>query len=358
MRPQRSLAALALAAGAAALNDGPRPCDILAAAGTPCVAAHSTVRALYAGYTGALYNVTRASDGKSLSVPVLNSGFANKAQHDAFCHALDCVISNVFDQSPNGNHLGQRHKLVNASQHPITVSGGVPVYGMWFDPGFGYHVDKTVGIAKGSDPESIYAVLSGTHFNGGASAHRVTRRARPLARSPVRWRASSPACLPASSFARLLARLLACSLFARLLASLLLAHRPLDSLPPHLAGCCFDYGNSESNDRDDGDGTMEAIYFGTGHWRGNTGAGSGPWVGADLEQGMYYGGGLNQTVQNLQNTPLTTPFVTTYLRGYTDAGFMLKGGDATAGTLKTMYVYFSATCGAAGRTCFRCVLHH
>lgn len=31
---------------------------------------------------------------------------------------------------------------------------------------------------------------------------------------------------------------------------------------------------------------MEALYFGNAHWRGNTGLGSGPWVGADLEQGM------------------------------------------------------------------------
>jgi hypothetical protein len=33
------------------------PCDILGAAGNPCVAAHSTVRALYAAYDGPLYNV-------------------------------------------------------------------------------------------------------------------------------------------------------------------------------------------------------------------------------------------------------------------------------------------------------------
>ena len=26
--------------------------------------------------------------------------------------------------------------------------------------------------------------------------------------------------------------------------------------------CCFDYGNAEANAGDDGDGTMEAIYFG------------------------------------------------------------------------------------------------
>ena len=121
--------------------------------------------------------MTRASDGKSFSVPVLAAGgLANKAAHDNFCPRLDCVISNVFDQTANGNHLGQRHKLVNASEHPITV-GGVPVYGMYFSPGFGYHVDKTVGIATGNDPESIYAVMSGTHFNGVRSSSTFQRRA-------------------------------------------------------------------------------------------------------------------------------------------------------------------------------------
>src|SRR5678816_396948 len=33
----------------------PGPCDIYAAAGAPCVAAHSTTRALYAAYSGPLY---------------------------------------------------------------------------------------------------------------------------------------------------------------------------------------------------------------------------------------------------------------------------------------------------------------
>ena len=38
------------------------PCDIYAAGGTPCVAAHSMVRALFGGYDGPLYLVQRASD--------------------------------------------------------------------------------------------------------------------------------------------------------------------------------------------------------------------------------------------------------------------------------------------------------
>ena len=81
---------------------------------------------------------------------------------------------------------------------------------------------------------------------------------------------------------------------------------------------------------------QEAIYFGNAHWRGNTGSGkTGPWVGADLEQGMYYGGGA-QSVNNPNNIAVPFPFVTAYLRGRTD-GFMLKGGDATKGTLTTMF---------------------
>ena len=35
------------------------PCDIYEAAGTPCVTAHSSTRALYASYDGPLYQVMR-----------------------------------------------------------------------------------------------------------------------------------------------------------------------------------------------------------------------------------------------------------------------------------------------------------
>ena len=104
--------------------------------------------------------MTRSSDGRSALIGVLSAGgFANKSAHDSFCSKLDCVISNVsfeqhpsdthtaflqvMDQSGKNNNLGQRHKLVNASLHPITVGKDkTPVYGMWFEPGYGYHVDQ------------------------------------------------------------------------------------------------------------------------------------------------------------------------------------------------------------------------
>ena len=117
------------------------PCDILAAAGHPCVAAHSTVRALYAAYTGPLYNLSRPG-GASAQVGV-RSGFADIAVHERFCAADDCVISKVFDQSGHSNDLTGRFfhgvkngsSLVPASKHKISVRGGRHAYAMWFDPG-------------------------------------------------------------------------------------------------------------------------------------------------------------------------------------------------------------------------------
>eukprot|EP00662_Eupelagonemidae_sp_cell21_P019664 gene19664-19384_t len=87
-----------------------------------------TVRALYAEYSGPLYKVSR-TDG---------SGFANISAQEEFCAAGDCLITKVYDQSPEGNHLGQRISCV---------------------PGYGYNVDITTGVAKGNDPESIYAAI-------------------------------------------------------------------------------------------------------------------------------------------------------------------------------------------------------
>ena len=251
---------------------------MLGAAGNQCNAAHSTVRALFRAYDGPLYRVQRG-DNTSMDVhPLHPGGTANAAAHDAFCTRGDCLISVLYDQTANGNHLTQRisdgivHKRVNASRLPIAVAGGARAYGMYFDPGHGYHTDFTRNIAKGNTPESIYAVMSGTHFGNE---------------------------------------------------------------------CCFDYGNSENTTAQPvhtGDyacGAMEAIYFGNAHWMGNTGDGDGPWVGADLESGMYFGGG-NLTKVNPGNKPLTSDFVALHLKGRAD-GFALKGGDATRGAFQTMY---------------------
>jgi non-reducing end alpha-L-arabinofuranosidase len=248
------------------------PCDIYATAGTPCVAAHSTVRALFGAYDGNLYQVKRASDGTTKNIGVLSAGgFANAATQDTFCTGTTCTISTIFDQSAMANHLtpappgGNKHTPGNpasATSQKLTISGH-EVYAVVVNVGIGYRIDATSGIAKGDSPEGEYMVTSGTHFNGG---------------------------------------------------------------------CCFDYGNAETNNDDDGNGTMEAVYFGNStDW--GSGAGTGPWVMADLENGLYT---ATNFTPNPMNTALKSAFVTAMVKGHA-GGFALKGGNAQSGTLKTMY---------------------
>jgi Alpha-L-arabinofuranosidase B, catalytic len=103
---------ITLPAGAATLRPV-GPCDIYGAAGTPCVAAHSTTRALYASCTGPLYQVLRESDGKTLDIGVLQpsgsdaGGYADVTAQDVFCAGTTCFISLIYDQSPRHNHLYQ-----------------------------------------------------------------------------------------------------------------------------------------------------------------------------------------------------------------------------------------------------------
>src|ERR1700761_5891609 len=76
------------------------PCDIYASGGTPCVAAHSTTRALYGAYTGPLYQVRRSSDNTYQNIsPLSAGGYANAATQDSFCSGTSCVITRIYDQS-------------------------------------------------------------------------------------------------------------------------------------------------------------------------------------------------------------------------------------------------------------------
>src|SRR4029077_8194309 len=86
--------------------------------------------------------------------------------------------------------------------------------------------------------------------------------------------------------------------------------------------CCFDYGNAETSSNDDGNGTMEAVYFGGGVVWG-TGAEGGhsnntnPGVMGDLQNGLFAGWDTTVTASNAQritsNTALHFAFVTAML---------------------------------------------
>src|SRR5437763_5857094 len=281
--------ATATAAGAQKVPSRPQgPCDIYAAAGTPCVAAHSTARALYASYNGPLYQVMRLSDNAVKDIGVVRphaspspdpGGYADAAAQDAFCANTTCVITTIYDQSPNHNDLTQAPRgafsgpamggfdnLPIADSAPITISGH-KAYGVFIAPGMGLRNDHPTGTAAGDQPEGMYWVLDGHHFNDG---------------------------------------------------------------------CCFDYGNAEIDSRDDGNGTMETSYFGnaTAWYHGPP---PGPWIMTDQENnlvGCVNPGSTSKLCASLPN--ITSRFVTAIAKGEPHHWASL-GGDAQTSALSTMF---------------------
>jgi hypothetical protein len=258
------------------------PCDIYANANTPCVAAHSTVRALYGAYNGALYQLRRASDKTTKDVPVLAAGgFVNISVQDTFCSGTTCTISIIYDQSSNKNDLVKSTVATwlpnggveaNAANGQITV-GGHTAHGIYVtgNSNVAYRNNATKGIAKGDQPEAMYMVVDGKRYS---------------------------------------------------------------------SVCCFDYGNAETSGKDDGNGTMEAVYWGTDTTWGGQGEGSGPWIAGDLENGMFKGnkgGWQSQSVMTPSAKSVIASYATAMLKGPSGNVFALKAGDAESGTLVTMW---------------------
>jgi hypothetical protein len=277
-------------AGAGANVAPPRPkgpCDIYAVAGDPCVAAHSTTRALYASYNGPLYQILRQSDGTVLDIGVVQpvaspvadaGGYADAAAQDAFCANTYCWITTIYDQSPRHNDitqaprggfsgpaLGGFNNLPLADMAPITIMGH-KAYGVFIEPGMGLRTDDPKGTAVDDQSEGQYWVINGRHFNNG---------------------------------------------------------------------CCFDYGNAEIDSRDDDNGTMETAYFGNATpWY--SGSGHGPWIMTDQENNLV--GCVNQDgSKGCPNLPsIIWRFVTAMAKGEPHRWTSL-GGDAQRGALSVMF---------------------
>ena len=249
------------------------PCDVYAADGGPCVAAHSTVRALYGAYNGPLYQVKKA-DTTTKEIMVLEpGGFANSDAQDMFCGPDACTISIIYDQSPRANHLTRapvsmvKNTLggeANAKALPATFSGH-KVYGVHVVPGIGYRNNAATGTATGDNAETEYMVVAGGFFNGG---------------------------------------------------------------------CCFDYGNMETTSRDDSEGTMEAVYFGNCTIWGK-GAATGPWVMGDLENGLWAGNVSPYNMSLPLTFKYVTALVKGDAAGKNH--WAIKSGDAQMGLLTTPF---------------------
>merc|ERR1712217_172332 len=97
--------------------------------------------------------------------------------------------------------------------------------------------------------------------------------------------------------------------------------------------CCFDYGNAETNNLDDGAGTMEAVYFGNAKGGLNHGgAGKGPWIMADMENALW-----GADVVKSNEEPITHEFVTAMVKG-----------DVSATSGCPVYVFAEESCSGAG----------
>ncbi len=287
--------------GGGPVNEAPLPCDVLGDAGLPCVSAHSTVRVLRSDYTGPLYQVCNGTadpgpnscQGTTQDIPSVG-GYADAAAQDAFCEgAFKCTISKVYDQSGNGNDVepappgGAKPSAdnpANAKDLPVTINGH-SAYGILIRPGMGYRT--------GCNGCNIKTGIGTAVGDEPQTMYMITSQ-----------------------------------------------HDLLD-------GCCFDYGNAETTSNNDGNGTMEAVYFGGGViWgtgQGGPTAKPGPWVMADLEDGLYAGWENGQD-QNISTNPiLKYDFVTAVVIGDTAdknnglGRFALYGGDATTGTLQNLY---------------------
>jgi len=263
------------------------PCDIYNAGGTPCVTAHSTIRALSSTYNGPLYQIRRLSDDQLLdigivtprSAPVVEvGGYADGAAQDRFCAGTLCVITIIYDQSGWGNHLfqappgplypGPAKGAFDASpiadMAPISIAGGHKAYGVFIMPGMGFRNNNARDLPINDEAAGIHVVVDGKHYSNG---------------------------------------------------------------------CCFNYGNASTNGLAVGTGTMESVYFGTSSGWGR-GAGTGPWIMSDMEAGLFsgYKAGLNE------NDPtINWRFVTGVFGGGGRNFWSLRGGDAQHGPLQTFY---------------------
>jgi hypothetical protein len=261
------------------------PCDLYAAAGTPCVAAHSTTRALFAAYNGPLYQVRRTSDGTTKDIGLVAAGGVVKiATQDSFLNGKAGTISIIYDQTTNHNDLkksGVMTWLKSGASEASATAGqmkmdGRTAYGIAINAyaAVAYSCMKTKAVATGNQAESIYMVVDGKRYS---------------------------------------------------------------------SSCCFDYGNSETTGVDDGNATMEALYWGTDVGWGGYGIGNGPWVGADLENGVFKGNAGGWLWGDTHKTPWPTAlsvvanYATTMLKGPSDNSYKLKAGDAQNGKLSTMW---------------------
>ncbi|MFD8214381.1 arabinofuranosidase catalytic domain-containing protein [Streptomyces sp. NPDC059697] len=263
---------------AARVADASLPCDLYAAGGTPCVTAHATTRALFASYNGPLYQIQRSSDRSYRDIGVLSAGgYADAASQASFCSGTSCTITKIYDQTAKHNDL------------PISWGG------YWKGPGPG-------GSDIGADAMALPVTAAGHQVFGVKVTPGVGYRLDHASGVPTGSQPEGIYMVTSSNYTS--------------------------------QWCCFDYGSGENSHTDTGNATMNAIYWGTACWFGGC-TGSGPWVEADLENGMFH---TNTGSNKDPNNPgVHYPFVSAWLKNNGTSNFTLKYGNGASGGLTTTF---------------------
>ena len=172
-------------------------------------------------------------------------GFADAAAQDKFCSGSSCVFWTIYDQSPKGNHLGVAPAggAHRQTDKPAPANAGPLTVGG--HKVYGLRMDPPSGYRRDNTTDIAVDDEAETMYAVFNGSHYNNR-------------------------------------------------------------CCFDYGNAETNNHDDGAGTMEAVYFGSAKGGLNHGgAGKGPWIMADMENALW---GADRVVSNEE--PINHDFVT------------------------------------------------
>ena len=256
------------------------------------------VRALSKNYTGPMYQVRSGSSamntgsgGMLKDIPMLPDGFADTAVQDAFCSGTTCTVSLLYDHSGNGNHLPVAKKGLSAGGATAAMDD------------YESAANKGMMTIKGHKVYSLYM--------NAREGYRIMRVGTKM---PVG---------SASQGIYMLA----------------------DGTHSGTA-CCWDFGNVTTNPQTYAD--MNTLFFGVAFW--GKGAGSGPWMMADFEAGVWSGGskigdpgwgGLNdaQNRVNPANPSLKVPFAFGTLRTQANPSqWTLRGADLqTATNITTAY---------------------
>jgi hypothetical protein len=124
---------------------------------------------------------------------VSTGGIADVAAQERFCGAALCVVEAIYDQSPGANHLGREKGFaflppprnsqdagVNLTAQSRVSLAGHPVYSAVFDSHCdvgsgrscdglqaGYSNRTAQGTAVCDEPQTVYALFDGRHYNTG-----------------------------------------------------------------------------------------------------------------------------------------------------------------------------------------------